>query len=183
MCKFIKNLMIVTLLFIGCCVLPLMFSGCATNKAINKSNIDMPEWYMIEQTSKDGIYAVGSANMPDTRIGLRMAKADAINNASKRISVIVKDVTQTMISGSKTDSMVGFEENALQTSIATLSDVRRTALYIAKDGTAYVQIFVPYATRVDELNKLAKEKYHLADEYLATQEKMENAYNKYFSNN
>jgi len=107
---------------------------------------------------------------------------NAYNDLSRKVSTVVKDVTQTMVSGSKTDSMKGFEENALQVSEATLAGAKRTNFYQGKDGTVYIQMFLPYDTQVNALNKTA-EAYEISAEYLATQVKMKEAYEKYFSNN
>ena len=84
-----------------------------------------------------------------------------------------------MTSGSKEDAMKGFEENSIQTVEATLNGIRQTNFYISKDGTVYVQMFLPYETQVEVLNKAAND-YHISEEYLATQVKMQEAYDKYF---
>lgn len=156
-----------------------MAAGCGSTKV--SANSDVPDWYVIEPDSKDGIYASGQALMADFDTSLRMAEANAYNSLSRKVQTVVKDVTQTMVSGSKTDTMKGFEENALQESNATLSGARRTNFYQGKDGTVYVQVFLPFETEVTTLNKVAED-YDISPEYLATQVKMQEAYEKYFSN-
>lgn len=157
-----------------------MAMSCGSTKTAASASSDVPEWYIVEPESKDGIYGTGQALMADFDTSLKMAEANAYNNLSRKVTVVVKDVTQTMVSGSKTDTMKGFEENALQVSNATLQGARRTNFYQGKDGTVYVQVFLPYDTEVDALNKTAQN-YDISAEYLATQVKMQEAYEKYFS--
>ncbi|MBQ0051594.1 MAG: LPP20 family lipoprotein [Treponema sp.] len=157
----------------------IMMASCGSTSNVSASS-DVPEWYVIEPESKDGIYGTGQAKMADFDTSLKLAEANAYNSLARKVSTVVKDVTQTMVSGSKTDTMKGFEENALQVSEATLEGARRTNFYQGKDGTVYIQMFLPYETSVSALNKTA-EKYEISAEYLATQVKMQEAYEKYFS--
>lgn len=165
---------------LGMCAALFMVMSCGSTKSVASASSDVPEWYIIEPESKDGIYGTGQALMADFDTSLKMAEANAYSNLSRKVTTVVKDVTQTMVSGSKTDTMKGFEENALQTSNATLQGARRTNFYQGKDGTVYVQVFLPYESEVSALNKTAAE-YDISPEYLATQVKMQEAYEKYFS--
>lgn len=157
-----------------------MVASCGSTKNVASASSDVPEWYIIEPESKDGIYGTGQALMADFDTSLKMAEANAYSSLSRKVTTVVKDVTQTMVSGSKSDTMKGFEENALQVSNATLQGARRTNFYQGKDGTVYVQVFLPYDTEVSALNKAA-ENFDISPEYLATQVKMQEAYEKYFS--
>lgn len=161
-----------------------MVMSCGSTKEVTSASADndVPDWYVIEPDSSDGIYGNGQALMADFDTSFKMAKANAYNELSRKVSTVVKSVTQTMISGSKSDTMKGFEENALQVSQATLTGARQTNFFKGKDGTVYVQMFLPYETEVSTLNKVAEE-YDISPEYLATQVKMQEAYEKYFSNN
>ncbi len=160
----------------------LMFASCGSTSNAASASSDVPDWYVLDPDSSEGIYGTGQAQMADFDLSLKMAQANAYNDLSRKVSTVVKDVTQTMVSGSKTDSMKGFEENALQVSEATLAGAKRTNFYQGKDGTVYIQMFLPYDTQVNALNKTA-EAYEISAEYLATQVKMKEAYEKYFSNN
>ena len=159
----------------------LALTGCGTTSSAASAQSDVPDWYVLDPDSSEGIYGTGQAQMADFDTSLKMAQANAYNDLSRKVSTVVKDVTQTMDSGSKTDTMKGFEENALQTSEATLKGAKRTNFYQGKDGTVYIQMFLPYETQVSALNKTAEE-YEISAEYLATQVKMKEAYEKYFSN-
>lgn len=159
----------------------MMVTGCGSTNTVVSASTDVPQWYVIEPEDNTGIYGTGQALMADFDTSLKMAEAQAYNNLARKVTTVIKDVTQTMVSGSKTDTMKGFEENALQVSNATLSGVRRTNFYQGKDGTVYVQVFLPFETQVSALNEVA-EKYEISAEYLATQVKMQEAYEKYFSN-
>lgn len=161
-------------------VVALILSGCASTKNVSKSTKNLPDWVMQEPSSKDGIYATGSAKMVDVMVSRKMAEADAVNRLARKIQTVTKDVTQTMVSGSSTDSIKGFEENALQTAEAAVSGFEQKNYFIADDGTVYVLLFLPYQTQVSNLNTLAK-KYNISEEYLASQAKMQEAYDKYFS--
>ena len=159
----------------------LALTGCGTTSSAASAQSDVPDWYVLDPDSSEGIYGTGQAQMADFDTSLKMAQANAYNDLSRKVSTVVKDVTQTMVSGSKTDTMKGFEENALQTSEATLKGAKRTNFYQGKDGTVYIQMFLPYETQVSALNETAAA-YDISPEYLATQVKMKEAYEKYFSN-
>jgi len=160
----------------------LALSGCASTKSAAAQVKDYPKWVMQEPTSKDGIYATGSAKMVDVMVSRKMAEADAVNRLARKITTVTKDVTQTMISGSATDSIKGFEENAMQTAEASVSGFEQKEYYIAPDGTVFILLFLPYETQVTNLNNIAK-KYNISEEYLASQAKMKEAYDRYFSGN
>lgn len=163
-------------------MLALFLVGCASTKSVEQQTKNLPDWVMQEPTSSDGIYATGSAKMVDVMVSRKMAQADAVNQLARKIQTVTKDVTQTMVSGSTTDSVRGFEENALQTAEASVSGFEQKNYYVADDGTVYVLLFLPYNTQVSNLNNIAK-KYNISEEYLASQAKMEDAYNKYFGGN
>lgn len=154
--------------------------GCASNKTDHgKVDDKLPEWIMEEPKSNDGIYASGVGKMADLVTSKKMAQADAMNNLARKVNTLVKDVTQTMISSSETHSIKGFEENALQTAEASLRGYEQKNYYVAKDGTVYVLLFLPYQTQVDQLNKVAEE-YSIPAEYLMSQAKMQEAYDRLF---
>ena len=163
-------------------VLTFFLAGCASTKSAAEQAKDYPAWVMQEPTSNDGIYATGSAKMVDVMVSRKMAEADAVNRLARKIQTVTKDVTQTMISGSSTDSIKGFEENAMQTAEASVSGFEQKDYYIAEDGTVFILLFLPYETQVSNLNSVAK-KYNISEEYLASQAKMREAYERYFSNN
>lgn len=158
-----------------------MLVSCGTTSKVASDDSDIPEWYIMDPDSKDGIYGVGQAKMSDLDVSVKMAEADARNAIAKKVNIVIKDVVQNMVSGSKEDAVKGFEENALQTTEVTLQGCRRTNFKKAKDGTVYIQVFLPYDTQVSTLNKVATD-YKLSDEYLATQDKMKESYDKYFAN-
>mgnify|MGYP004527399359 CR=1 FL=1 len=166
---------------LGMCLTFGFVVSCGSTKNVASASSDVPSWYILEPESKDGIYGTGQALMADFDTSLKMAEANAYSSLSRKVTTVVKDVTQSMVSGSKTDTIKGFEDNALQISNATLTGARRTNFYQGKDGTVYIQVFLPYKTEVDALNKTA-EQYEISAEYLASQAKMQEAYEKYFSN-
>ncbi len=170
------------IVFIAGASLVLALTACSTTKSVAEQSKEYPEWVMQEPSSEDGIYASGSAKMVDPMVSRKMAEADAVNRLARKIQTVTKDVTQTMISGSATDSIKGFEENAMQTAEASISGFEQKAYYIAEDGTVFILLFLPYKTQVSNLNTLAK-KYNISEEYLASQAKMKEAYDRYFSGN
>ncbi len=160
--------------------LSLLFVGCASKK-VDHGNVDesIPEWVMDEPKADDGVYASGVGKMADLVSSKKMAQADAMNNLARKVNTLVKDITQTMISSSETHSIKGFEENALQTAEASLSGYEQKDYYVAKDGTVYVLIFIPYETQVSAINRLAQD-YEIPAEYLMSQAKMQDAYDRLF---
>ena len=40
--------------------------GCSTTNSITKTASDVPEWYLTEVDTKDGIYGTGQAKMQDS---------------------------------------------------------------------------------------------------------------------
>jgi hypothetical protein len=163
----------------GAAALLALASCGSTSNTTASAKSDVPEWYVLDPDSSEGIYGTGQALMADFDTSMKMAQANAYNDLSRKVSTVVKDVTQTMVSGSKSDTMKGFEENALQVSEAKLQGAKRTNFYQGKDGTVYIQMFLPYETQVSALNETAAA-YDISPEYLATQVKMKEAYEKYF---
>lgn len=169
-------------LFVVFAAASLFLVGCASNK-VDHGKVDekLPEWVMEEPKSPDGVYATGVGKMADLVTSKKMAQADALNNLARKVNTVVKDVTQTMVSSSETHSIKGFEENAQQVAEATLSGYEQKDYYIAKDDTVYVLLFIPYESQVSQLNKLAEE-YEIPTEYLVSQAKMQEAYERLFKN-
>ena len=51
----------------------MMVMSCGSTSSVASASTDVPEWYIIEPESKDGIYGTGQAKMADFDTSLKMA--------------------------------------------------------------------------------------------------------------
>jgi len=150
----------------------------------------VPTWVYEGKKDNSGIYAVGAGKLSNDITSQKMAKAQARLELAQEVQVQVKGVTQTFVDDQGADGdrqyLAALTENALLTTEAILNGSEQADMYKAKDGTIYVLMFLPKSTFVTELAKQAEEtakKFNRTSSAQYTQEKMAEAYEKYFSNN
>ena len=119
-----------------------------------------------------------------------MAKAQARLELAKEVEVTVKGVTQTLVddqgaTGDRT-YLAALTENALETTNAILNGSEQVDYFKSNDGTVYVLMILPKKTFVTELATKANQaraSFSPTSSAEYTEEKMAEAYEKYFSTN
>ena len=124
---------------------------CISCKTTNVAK-NYPDWVGKDPTSKKGIYAVGSADMNDTILSLKMAEADAVNNLTRKISTDTDVAVKLTLSSSNTKAIKGYEESAIQKSHNIIKGYEVQNTFVDKKGKTFVLVFLPYNSKVDLLD-------------------------------
>ena len=150
----------------------------------------VPAWVYEGRKDSNGIYAVGAGKLENDITSLKMAKAQARLELAKEVEVTVKGVTQTLVddqgaTGDRT-YLAALTENALETTKAILNGSEQVDYFKSNDGTVYVLMILPKKTFVTELATKANQartSFSPTSSAEYTEEKMAEAYEKYFSTN
>ena len=171
-----------------CAAASLLIFSCGstpTSAAQQAAKDGVPTWVYEGKKASDGIYAVGAGKLSNDINSLKMAKAQARTELASSVSVQIKGVTQTYVDDQGADgdrqALAAFTENAALVTEAVLNGTEQADMYKADDGAIYVLMFLPKSTFVKELatNATAFSRTSSA-EY--TEQKMAEAYDKYFAN-
>ena len=173
----------------------IMVTSCSSSKqpttaASQAEELNLPTWVLEGKRDNTGIYAVGSGKLSNLTNSLKMAKAQARVELATTVKANVQAVTQTLVDdqGAQGDrqDLEALTENALIRVDTVLQGSEQVDQYIAKDGAVYVLMYLPYSTLVTELNKNLEESkttFSRTSSAAYTEEKMAEAYEKYFSQN
>ena len=161
-----------------------------TSAAQQAEKEGVPAWVYEGRKDSNGIYAVGAGKLENDITSLKMAKAQARLELAKEVEVTVKGVTQTLVddqgaTGDRT-YLAALTENALETTNAILNGSEQVDYFKSNDGTVYVLMILPKKTFVTELAtkaNQAKASFSPTSSAEYTEEKMAEAYEKYFSTN
>ncbi len=168
-----------------------MFISCGsqpTAAAQQAEKEGKPAWVYEGRKDNAGLYAVGAGKLSNDFTSHKMATAQARLELAQAVETTVKGVTQTLVDDQGADGdrqyLAALTENALQSTEAVLNGTQQVDMYKDKDGTIYVLMLLPKSTFVTELTKKAAETpYNRTSSAVYTEEKMAEAYEKYFSTN
>ncbi|MBQ6057452.1 MAG: LPP20 family lipoprotein [Treponema sp.] len=171
----------------------LLLASCGSTKttaATQAEELNLPAWVLEGKRDNTGIYAVGAGKLSNLTNSLKMAKAQARVELATTVKANVQAVTQTLVddqgaTGDRQD-LEALTENALIRVDTILQGSEQVDQFIAKDETVYVLMYLPYSTMVTELNKNLEEtnkKFNRTSSAAYTEQKMAEAYEKYFSEN
>jgi len=170
----------------------LLIVSCGSTQAAEPtqaSKAGYPDWVYMSRSDATGIYAVGSGKMANPVTSRKMAMSQGRTELANILKTTVQAVTQTYINDAGSDkereALTGFQESALQKTDAILQGSQQVDYFAAEDGTIYVLMYLPYDSAVKALNEeAAKAKattFQQNSTAAFTNEKMEEAYEKYFS--
>lgn len=175
--------------FISVLLAGILFFSCGsepTSAAVQAERDGVPTWVYEGKKDNNGLYAVGAGKLSNDVTSKKMAVAQARLELAQSVEVSVKGITQTLVDdqGAEDDRqyLAALSENAALTTEAILNGSEQADLYKADDGTIYVLMFLPKSTFVTELTKKAST-FNRTSSAAYTEEKMAEAYEKYFSNN
>lgn len=165
-----------------------MLASCGSTPVTGATQAEadgLPAWVYESKKDDTGLYAVGSGKLANIQNSYTMAKANGRAELARMLKVQVQDVLQTYVSdmGSdeKRDTLTGLVDNTLQKTDAVLEGSQQVDRFNAKDGTIYVLMYLPYESTVKKLNESASSFTGKPEAYI-TEAKMQEAYDKYFSN-
>lgn len=146
----------------------------------------VPVWVYEGRKDNTGLYAVGAGKLSNDITSRKMAVAQARLELAQSVEVSVKGITQTLVDdqGAEGDRqfLAALSENAALTTEAILNGSEQADMFKASDGTIYVLMYLPKSTFVTELTKKAST-FNRTSSAAYTEEKMAEAYEKYFSTN
>jgi len=170
-----------------------MFASCGsteqTTAASQAEQLNLPSWVLEGKRDNTGIYAVGSGKLSNLVTSQKMAMAQGRLELANMTKTSVQGVTQTLVDDQGADGdrqyLAALSENALLKVDTFLVGSEKVDQFIGNDGTVYVLMFLPKSTFLTELNKVNEEtakSFNRTSSAAYTEAKMEEAYEKYFSN-
>lgn len=179
-----KSLYAVLMCAAVCLLLNCGSKPTSASKQAEKDGV--PVWVYEGRKDNTELYAVGAGKLSNDITSRKMAVAQARLELAQSVEVSVKGITQTLVDdqGAEDDRqfLAALSENAALTTEAILNGSEQADMFKAGDGTIYVLMYLPKSTFVTELTKKAST-FNRTSSAAYTEEKMAEAYEKYFSTN
>jgi len=143
-----------TMAVIGCASNAAAQTG-TTSQAGNKTNPDVPEWYLNPPEDPNYIYGIGIAKMQNVDRSRRAAEHRARNSLAFQLTAYVTamQVDYGQEAGTTNDKAVTelFENVDRQLAVASLSGASVSKRFVAPDGTQYALIAYPTSSAKDSV--------------------------------
>ena len=180
-----KSLYAVLMCAAVCLLLNCGSKPTSASKQAEKDGV--PVWVYGGRKDNTGLYAVGAGKLSNDITSRKMAVAQARLELAQSVEVSVKGITQTLVDDQGAAEgdrqfLAALSENAALTTEAILNGSEQADMFKAGDGTIYVLMYLPKSTFVTELTKKAST-FNRTSSAAYTEEKMAEAYEKYFSTN